>query len=225
MQIVKAALAGLTLSLASGLHADAATLTYATEIDVSNPVAASPGFDATTVSDTAVRSNPGNALGAPNNGPGTDPTGFYSLGLGGIAVLGFGGAFSAATIFEVTFGCTGNCSFVESADVYAFAGDYTPFDGTFGVGDLVGLGFSLVGSISNSDVVGGGTISLGGVYRYLAFVDTSPVFRGRDGIDFDAIGVTLVPVPAGGLLLIGAVGALGALGAVARTRTRARRAA
>lgn len=207
---MKTAFASLALALAAGGAADAATVTYATAVDVGRAGVAGAGWDGTAVTDSTDRTSPGNALGAPNNGPADkDTTGFLSLGLGGAAVFDFGGWFKAqTTVFEVTFGCTTTCSYVESADIYAFAGPYTPFDGSFGLTELLNLGFVHVGSLSNSQAFSetGGTVSLAGVYRYLALVDTSPGGPKRDGFDVDAISVSLVPLPAGGLLLAGGLG-------------------
>lgn len=70
---------------------------------------------------TGRRGDPDNALGAPDS-TGTTVN-FLSLGLGGTAVFSFGQAFeSEATIFEVTFTCTGDgpacANYPEQAEVF-----------------------------------------------------------------------------------------------------------
>ncbi|MGV8954169.1 MAG: VPLPA-CTERM sorting domain-containing protein, partial [Cypionkella sp.] len=52
-----------------------------------------------------------------------------------------------------------------------------------------------------------------GVFDSLKVVDTSPKVGGRDGFDIDSISVTpaTIPLPAGGLLLLGALGGVAAL--------------
>ena len=197
----------------------AASTVFATQIDSGRAGAAELGFTSTPVKNTN-RAAGGNALGAPDAIFANSGGGFYSLGLGGAAVFGFGVDFiRAATVFEVTFGCTGpqngngTCNFVETADVYALDGDYTPFDGAFGLTDLLSLGFQKVGEIPNgvANTAGGATISISGPFSWLALVDTSPVVNGRDGFDVDAVSVSAVPLPASILFLVGGLVGLGVL--------------
>ncbi|MFN3260290.1 MAG: VPLPA-CTERM sorting domain-containing protein [Pikeienuella sp.] len=223
---MKKSLAGLALGVCLfAAHDAAATTVFATQIDSGRTGAAELGFTTTPVDNTN-RAAGGNALGAPDATFANSGGGFYSLGLGGAAVFGFGVDFGTqATVFEVTFGCTGpqspngTCSFVETADVYALAGGYTPFDGAFGLSDLLSLGFQKVGSIPNgvANTAGGATIAISGPFSWLALVDTSPFVNGRDGFDVDAVSVSAVPLPASILFLLGGLGGLGLL--------RARRAA
>jgi len=206
--LATASVLALGLSTAA---AEAATV-FATQIDVGRFSGA--GWDATLQTNTASRNDAGNALGAPDQ-VGNQGKGFFSLGLGQAAVFGFGTSFgTTATAFEVTFNCSlqsiGTCSFAEKADVYAFNGSYTPFNGAFGVANLTSLGFTKVGSVLNGagSTDAGASISIGGPFTYLALVDTSPGGSGRDGWDIDAVSVAAVPLPAAGLLLLGALGGL-----------------
>jgi len=208
--LATASVLALGLSTAA---AEAATI-FATQIDVGRASVAGIGWDATVQTNTASRDDAGNALGAPDQ-VGVQQQGFFSLGLGQAAVFGFGNTFrKKATAFEVTFVCSnpvnGTCKQAEIADVYAFNGSYNPFNGAFGVTDLTFAGFSLVGEVRNGDgsTDDGATITIGGPFTYLALVDRSPGGTGRDGWDVDALRVTAVPVPAAGLLLIGALGGL-----------------
>lgn len=213
-----AALTGVALFAGAGA-ANAATV-YATEIDSGRAGVAGSGFEATSQVHTNDRDEAGNALGAPDNGPGDVEGGFFSLGLGGAAVFGFGTNFGLeANVFEVTFGCggaqtsAGTCNYSESVDVYALAGAYTAFDGAFGLSDLTALGFTKVGSIANgaANAPGGATLMIGGPFSYLALIDSSLSGAGRDGFDVDSIGVSAVPLPASALLLLGSLGGLGFL--------------
>ncbi len=181
MNIVK------SLALAAVLAASAATaqasVIYATAVD-------SFTQGGTTVSGGIKpdRSNPNNALGAPDGK-------FVSIGLGGQLVVSFGSLFKTpGAIWEITFGNRDN--HVEKADIYA------------GIGNV----FTYVGSVVNS--VNMNTFSFAGVFSQIKVVDTSPSnVTNRDGFDVDAISVVPVPVPvpAAGLLLLSAVGAFGML--------------
>lgn len=221
---IASALAGAALFAGVG-SASAATV-YATEVDSGRVGVAGIGFEATSQVHTESRDDAGNALGAPDNGPGDVAGGFFSLGIGGAAVFGFGTSFGLdASVFEVTFGCggaqnaNGTCNYAETIDVYALAGAYTAFDGEFGLSDLTSLGFTKVGSIANGDAnaPGGGSIAIGGPFSYLALIDTSMAGSGRDGFDIDSVAVSAVPLPASALFLLGGLGGLGFL----RARRRA----
>ncbi|QIE53983.1 VPLPA-CTERM sorting domain-containing protein [Pikeienuella piscinae] len=212
-----------TAALAMAGGANAAT-TFATQIDAGRAGVAGAGFEATSPVFNTSRDDAGNALGARDVVSDTDG-GFYSLGRGnaddslntGVAVFGFGTSFGLeATVFEVTFGCSGatggsgSCgNFAEFATVYAFNGPYTPFDNTFTVADLLGLGFSEVGTIGNGDAnsASGATISIAGPFTFLAIADASN--QGADGFDIDAVSVNAVPLPASILFLLGGIGGLG----------------
>lgn len=205
--------------------AQAATI-FATQIDAGRAGAAGVGFEATAPGFSTNRADTSNALGAPDQ-VGNKAGGFYSLGLGGAAVFGFGQSFGgSANLFEVTFGCSGAqtpdgfCKYRESVDIYTFDGAYTPFDTTFVVDDLIALGFSLAESVPNgqANTDAGASVSIDGSFTYLALVDTSPSGPGRDGFDVDSISVSVVPLPASALLLLAGLGAFGIARHVARKR-------
>jgi hypothetical protein len=213
--MIKSALLAATLALGAGA-AQAASV-FATQIDAGRTGVAGIGWDAETQVFNTNRDDAGNALGAPDQ-VGNTEGGFFSMGNGQAVVLGFGTAFgTTANIFEVTFSCNGPqtsggfCNFSESVDVYAFNGPYTPFDGTFGLGDLTALGFTFQASVPNgtANTAGGASVSIGGPFTYLALVDTSAAIG--DGFDIDAVSVSAVPLPASALLLIAGLGGLGAL--------------
>ncbi|MEM8795984.1 MAG: VPLPA-CTERM sorting domain-containing protein [Pseudomonadota bacterium] len=148
-------------------------------------------FDADAARGTANdRDNPLNALGPANND-------FFEIGFGSAIALTFGTTFNTdVTVFEVTFG--NPAGFPESADVFAgFGGDFTFID-----------------NIPNIDAQGGAILALGdvGVFDTIVIFDTSnPADVGNaatGGFDVDAVRVTPVPLPAAGLMLVGAIGGL-----------------
>jgi len=122
---------------------------------------------------------------------------FLSLGLGGSATFNFGGLFTApGAIFEVTFGNVKKHK--EAVDVFGILSGVATF----------------IGNLTNAQ---NGVFNFIGKYDQLRLVDTSPFGGGStDGYDIDAISVTpaAVPLPAGGLLLLGALG----LGVASRRR-------
>jgi len=153
------------------------------------------------------RDNPLNALGGPADGN------FFEIGFGSTVDLTFGRDFrSDVTVFEITFGDP--TAFPESVDVYAIAG----------AGPA-----EMVGSITNVAASGGAMLSLAGLsmelYDTIRLVDTSPLTSSFEsdalgplgGFDIDSVRVNIVPLPAGGLLLLTALGAFG----VARSRKKA----
>lgn len=182
------------LALITAASAGAATLTYATTIDAQRGVV-------DPARDTAARANVNNALGAPDDL-------FYTMGFGGTAVLGFGETFyQDATVWEVTFqpGLSGDHD--EAVEVYV-GSSYV--DGSFDISS-----FTFVGTISNKLAQLGQTLSFsGGPFSYLALVDVTqslfPASSSFDGFDLNAVGVSPVPLPAGGLLLLAAIGGLAA---------------
>lgn len=175
------------LSVAAAGAASASTV-YATLVDWSGGGASDGVVNATN------RSDVDNALGAPDNA-------FLSLGLGGWAVFSFGQPFvSPGSVIEVTWGNADNHP--ESADIWVGTSH------TNGTLDLTG--WQSAGSIANANAQNPGATVLfpGGPYTFLAIKDTSPVVQGRDGFDVDAVGVSPVPLPAGGLLLLSGLGFL-----------------
>ena len=133
------------------------------------------------------RTNTANALG-------TEDGKFLTLGRGGKAIFSFGGLFiTTGTVYEITFG--NPKKYQESVDVFGMLGGVA----------------SYIGSLSNA---GSGIFSFSGFFDQLMLVDTSPLGGGsKDGYDIDAVKVipAAVPLPAGGLLLAGALGLIGSL--------------
>jgi hypothetical protein len=121
---------------------------------------------------------------------------FYSLSLGGSAVFTFLPAVafrSPGAVVEVTNGKRE--SYLESMDLYGVLGGFATY----------------IGSVTNAAAT---TIfTFAGKFDSLKVVDTSPGGTGRDGFDIDSISVTpaTIPLPAGGLLLLGALGGVAAL--------------
>lgn len=181
------------LALTLGAEVASATTVHATSITVGSTTV-------TTQTSTTNRGDLGNALGA-SDATQTPFSGFYSLGLGGSAVFGFGTNFGApGAVLEVTSGS--RSAHPESLLVEA-------------LNIATGLWESL-GSISNQGPTGltlavSLPLQTGATYSLLRLTDTSPFASGRDGWDIDSISVSAVPVPAAGLLLIGALGGLAAL--------------
>lgn len=203
----------LSASLLATGGANAASTIQASKIDVNRAGVAGQGFEAEAHEYDNSRTNPANALGAPDQ-TGTTASGFYSLGKGGIAVFGFDSSFStSANVFEVSFGCSnaGLCSgYPEQADVYALNGDYTAFDGAFDLEDLTTLGFTKIGTVLNGDANGanGAAVTFTGPFKWLALVDGSNT---DDGFDVDAVSVSAVPLPASFTFLLASLGGLGLL--------------
>lgn len=204
----------IAATMAFGISPAHAATIFADRVDWSGSTGDIAGqFDATAQTfTTGTRSNPGDALGAPDQ-VGNTEGGFLSLGMGGIAVFGFASPFTGeGRVFEVTFGCSGPqkpgglCNYSETADVYVFNGAYTPRAGAFTLADLAG--FQFAGSVGNGDANtdAGAPFTVTGPFRFLALVDTSK--QGGDGFDVDAVRVSAVPLPAPALLLMAGIGGL-----------------
>ncbi len=187
-------LAAGALALTLGAEVAAATTVHATSITVGSTTV-------TTQTSTTNRGDLGNALGASDATQTPSLRGFYSLGLGGSAVFGFDTNFGApGAVIEVTSGS--RSGHPESLLIEA-------------LNIVTGLWESL-GIINNQGPTGLTlAVSLplepGATYSLLRLTDTSPFAAGRDGWDIDSVSVSAVPVPAAGLLLIGALGGLVAL--------------
>ncbi|MGR3540215.1 MAG: VPLPA-CTERM sorting domain-containing protein [Hasllibacter sp.] len=133
------------------------------------------------------RDNINNALGE------TDGT-FFELGLGGIVDFTFGQLFTGpGNVVEVTFG--NPAGFPESADILL------GFEGVF----------TFLTSVPNigAQGPGGATFDFSGTFDTVRFVDTTQTNARTGGFDIDSVSVAAVPLPAGGLLLLGALGGLG----------------
>lgn len=146
-------------------------------------------------------------LGAPDGA-------FYSLGIdfddgyGGIAAFEIDPMFTGpAVVVEVTFTPSPHA---EAANVFVALAD--------AFGDLDMSTLTQVGIVTNGE---GGlvapitTVNFTGYWNFIAFQDISATYYpgtgSKDGFDLDSISVTTVPLPAGVLLLGGAVAGLGAL--------------
>lgn len=191
-------LAAVAATGMTGATAASASILYASHITVGATTVNTPVF-------TTNRGDLGNALGAPDATQSPSFRGFYSLGLGGSATFGFGasgvsGFGAPGSVVEITAGS--RSGHVEQILVEAF--------------NVVTKVWDNIGVISNQ---GPQNLSLsvslnlapGAVYNLLRLTDQSPVVAGRDGFDIDSISVAAVPLPAGGLLLIGALGGLALL--------------
>jgi hypothetical protein len=121
-----------------------------------------------------------NALGAPDGK-------FLSLGLGGQLIVSFGRVFtSPGELWEITFG--NRSGYLEEVEVY------------LGLGGM----FTFLGNVTNA--VAANPFVFAGTFDQIKLIDVSPDVPDRDGFDVDAIGVSPIPLPAGGLLLLSALG-------------------
>ncbi len=129
-----------------------------------------------------------NALGAPDGK-------FFEIGFGSTAIFQFGSLFtSPGSLVEVTFGSADK--WPESVDVFV---------GTYSSGV-----FNLVGNFTNDGAQASGKqfAFAGGPFDAVKLVDTSSPFMDgmtTGGWDVDSVGV-VVPLPAGGLLLLTGLG-------------------
>lgn len=186
----------LTFGAVSG--AQAATIQWATSVIDSRNGAAD------VATNTGNRAIPGNAIGAPDGN-------FFSIGLGKTAVFAFDTLFGGqGTLVEVTNGS--RAQHVEQVQVLVGT-SYTA--GSFDLSSFI-----LAGTFTNTNQTTTFTLP-SGQFAFLALRDVSEVRNGRDGWDVGAVGVTpalsAVPLPASGLLLIGALGGL----AILRRRRKA----
>ena len=168
---------------------------------------------AVVYADTVVDATPGTNTGVNQpssryvqaNALGSEDEAFYSLGLGGEITLGFGQTFSGShtiTAYEVDYDV--NPNYGESIDVFALIGGTATF----------------VGSLVNFEAQTGAGLTYTGTFDSLRFVDTtSTVFTNSpsfDGFDLDAVGVSAVPVPAAGILLLGGLAGVAGFGRLRR---------
>lgn len=153
------------------------------------------------------RSNPNSALGPPQ---GVAAGTYFSPGMGGFIVLGFGGEFgSYVRVWEATQGNIGNHP--ETADVFVGWG-----------GPAASATYQLIGSMSNLespktfDLAATNAITGRTTYSYVKIVDTSNGLllpNTADGFDIEAVAVGPVPAP----------GSIGLLAAAGLTGSRRRR--
>ncbi|WP_296376607.1 VPLPA-CTERM sorting domain-containing protein [Yoonia sp.] len=198
----KSLLCVAALAFGGASAVQATTITWASSVTDSR--------DGATVTATSTGGSDaaGNALGA-------DDGKSFGIGQGGVALFGFDAAFAnEVTLVE---GTKGNRSRQEkTVDIYVgLLADYI-----FGSFDL--RLFTYVGTITNASEVTRVALPFGS-FDTLALQDIVPAGPVRpnnrvggpasNGWNVDAIGVmpTPVPLPAGGLLLVGALGGLAAL--------------
>lgn len=175
----------------------ASALTYAVSI--------TPEGQSTVSTPTAtdVRSDAGNALGARDGK-------FFSLGLGKYADFTFGQDFTGAgAVYEVTYGAV--VGWPEFIDILVYN---SPDDS----GAVV-----IASAVRNTLAQTGATFSFSGTWDTLRILDVtarecgldntlnctqSADSSGADGFDVDAVGVSVVPLPAAAWLLLGVSGGL-----------------
>lgn len=176
----------LGLAVAGSTAANAATLTYASGFENF-----AQGLTGVGGAVQASRSDPTTAFDEADGN-------FVSLGFGGSIVLTFGTKFgSPGAIIEITN--VARSTYVESARIF----------GITALGDEF-----VLADITNENATT--QIFFEGIYTKMRILDTTTDLGvndrvARDGFDIDAVGVSAVPLPAGGLLLVGALGGLAAL--------------
>lgn len=147
------------------------------------------------------RSNPLNALGAPQN---NNTINFVSLGGGGSLVVSFGELFKdEVVVFETTFPPINQ--HVESAAVYVGFGATAATATFWFAGSVANAADGAPISLAAAEAASGRT-----TFKYVKIVDTTNfnASTSTDGFDVDAVGVKPVPAPgaialatAGGLLV------------------------
>lgn len=183
MNLIKTLAAGAALMIAAG---SASATPIPADIDYADSVISSVAGAGNTI--VAGRDDPTDALGAPDGD-------FYSLGLGGNITLGWDAApFAGATgiIFELTSNRTSGHD--EAVDIYSLLGGVTTF----------------IGQVNN--LAENASVLLTDAFDSILLVDVTetvfPATTSFDGFDLDAIGISAVPVPAAGLMLITAFGGM-----------------
>lgn len=197
---------GLASALALGLAMPASAVTLDAEFgdnSFDNGWASKIYYDSTAARGTdSDRDEPANALGE-NDGE------FFEIGFGSTVILTFGTLFtSPGFVIEVTNGST--ASWPEFINIF--------------VGNLLDDTWQAVDQnpISNSGAQGAPGFQFtfgGGPFDALKIVDIStfPQNSETGGYDIDAVRISPIPLPAGGVLLLTALGGL----AIARRRKQA----
>ncbi len=185
-------IAGALLMASAGFAS--ASVIYADEVLSVNKGVCEPavGVPGDTVDNCLVdRDNPDNALGAPNDD-------FYSLGFGGEIVLGFGQDFTGsnvAAVFEVTF--DRDVGHDEAVELFAVNGD-----------DVESIAI-----LTNSEAEASALIKV--PFTALKLVDVTktefPNSTSFDGFDVASVGISEVPLPAAGLMLLMGLGGFAAM--------------
>lgn len=196
----KLLLAAAALALSGGA-AQAGTI-WATEVTT-----AGPGGFFNVACNTPDRDDACNALGSPDGVGGSSASGFVSTANFDTLTFSFGQDFLLPVhVFEIT---TGTPSTYEEILALSFS--------------VVGGGFTTELDILNVDgvavtndrwqyTISFGDVDLAGPYNAIVVNDNSDLMNGtRDGFDIDAIGVTPVPLPAAGWMLLAGLGGMAAL--------------
>jgi hypothetical protein len=172
------------------------------------------------------RTDAGNALGAPD-GVSTNPVrGFFSLGLGKWADFKFGSPFTGdGVVYEITSGTVD--TYPEFVDILVYN---SPLENAV---------LQFVTTVRNNAATFGASFTFSGTWDTLRLLDVTERECGNlslncgnpsspngslgsngDGFDVDAVGVSVVPLPAAAWLLLGVSGAL-----IAAKRRHSRKAA
>ncbi len=169
---------------------------------------ATQGFRKDGKAISADRSNPLNALGAPQN---NNTVNFFALGFGGSITISFGVDFTEKVwITETTYG--NPSSHPEAAEIFVGVGSSWDSATYFSLGMLSNAQDGAPISLTGADALSGVS-----VYRFLRIEDrTSPLVHASsaDGFDVDGVGAIAVPGPAAASLL--------ALATLVRGRRKAR---
>ncbi len=158
---------------------------------------------------SADRSNPSNALGAPQN---NDTVNFFALGFGGSITLSFGVDFTDRVwITETTYG--NPASYPEAAEIFVGVGAAWNTASYYSLGILQNTNDAIPISLTSANALSGVS-----AYRFLRIEDRSnPALHSgsADGFDVDGVAAIAVPAPATASLL--------ALWTLAHARRRAPR--
>ena len=190
--MIRTLLASAVFAVAFAVSASAATVTY------TDPLLPIDGYaTGITYDDAALR---GSANGRDNaaNALGNTPGDFFEIGYGSTVDLTFGTLFtSPGSTVEVTNGS--RSGWLESVRIF--------------VGTAGGAFFEITGSPFTNAAATLNFSFTGGPFDTLRFVDTSPVRPGTTtgGWDIASVRVTPIPLPAGGLLLLGGLAGLAGL--------------
>ena len=187
---------------ALALLAGGASAAHLTNIQFATSVQASPsGEQANVQCNTASRMDICNTLGAPDGDfAGGVGNGFFSTANAGSLTFSFGSDFTGPVyVFEVTGGNVARN--VEGLDL-VFMG--TTAAGLEVKGILNTQGTKVEGTMSRYEI----SFDLeGGPFRSVTVYNNSGT---EDGFDLDAIGVSPVPLPAAGFMLLAGLGGLAA---------------